>query len=41
MRAVATTLTTEVATRYPQASQGVPPPAAIRAVRIIGVMPDA
>lgn len=39
--AVAITLITAVATRYAHASHGVPPAAAISAVRIIGVTPEA
>ena len=38
---VANTLTTAVATKYPHASHGAPPTAAISAVRIIGVTPEA
>ena len=41
MNRVAITLTTAVLTRYPQASHGAPPAAAINAVTIIGVSPEA
>ena len=40
MSAVASTLIAAVTTRYPHANQGLPPEAAISAVRIIGVTPE-
>lgn len=41
MNRVATTLTTAVAARYPHASHGALPAAAMSAVTIMGVMPEA